>query len=417
MSIFSCDRQRHFLLSSLSLSLLLCLQHSAWADDDTDHFKLVLKNAYIDRNYDSNTVKDTGSWSQGASLFYDSHYHATPIDQLQVGVEATTQYAVRLSDDKHVADTVLPFDNSTKKQAADYLKYGGTLKFKYQNTEVKMGELWLDLPVTTVDRSRQLLTSYWGANMHSQINDDLSAEIGRVTKVSPRNQEGFHHFAYTTGGKTYYSDGLNYLDVRYRISPNLKAEYYYGNLENLYDKHYLGLDHAWKLPTSTDLILNSKLKYFNSQDNNSHFKIDSQNIGLLETLKYQNHAVSLGYQQIIGDAYPLPDGYLPETYFINWNVTGFFKAKEKSWHFVYCYDFKAYIPGLSMILKHVYGYGFKTTDNRKNNEQESNVILNYNFQQKALQGLSIQYLYAPYRIHYGTDFDENRIFLTYVKKF
>jgi hypothetical protein len=46
-------------------------------------------------------------------------------------------------------------------------------------------------------------------------------------------------------------------------------------------------------------------------------------------LKVNNHTFGLGYQQIIGEsAYPLPDGFLPETYFINWNATGFFKKDE-----------------------------------------------------------------------------------------
>ena len=37
---------------------------------------------------------------------------------------------------------------------------------------------------------------------------------------------------------------------------------------------------------------------------------------------------------------------LPETYFINWNATGFFKEDEKSYHVMYGYDFKDYVPYL-----------------------------------------------------------------------
>ncbi|MFX6213934.1 OprD family outer membrane porin, partial [Acinetobacter baumannii] len=88
------------------------------------------------------------------------------------------QYAVRLSSDKHVADTVLPFNKETQSQASDYLKYGATLKLGYDKTLLSVGELWLDLPVTAVDASRQLLTSYWGTNLKSQLSDQLYAEIG-----------------------------------------------------------------------------------------------------------------------------------------------------------------------------------------------------------------------------------------------
>ncbi len=187
-----------------------------------------------------------------------------------------------MSSDKHVADTVLPFNKETQSQASDYLKYGATLKIGYDKTLLSVGELWLDLPVTAVDASRQLLTSYWGTNLKSQLSDQLYAEIGRVEKVSPRNEEDFKKFSFTANGMTKESDGLNYIDLRYQFTPSLKGEYYFGNLEDLYNKHYVGLEHTWKQPT---FALTSKFKYFNAKDDGNTFDIDAQNIGLLETVK------------------------------------------------------------------------------------------------------------------------------------
>ncbi|MDR0071775.1 outer membrane porin, OprD family, partial [Acinetobacter sp. 11520] len=66
---------------------------------------------------------------------YNSNMHDTPLEiggtPIQIGANASAQYAVRLSQDKHVADTVLPFDKATQSQAPDYLKYGATLKLGY----------------------------------------------------------------------------------------------------------------------------------------------------------------------------------------------------------------------------------------------------------------------------------------------
>lgn len=397
---------------TLATSLLLVLPVFSHADEN---WVFNLKNAYIDRDYDSSTQKDAGSWSQGVSLFYKSSYYDTPIEGLKIGVDGSIQYAVRLSNDRHVADTVLPFDVEKKEQASDFLKYGGTLKLKYNNTELRVGELWPDLPVTAVDRSRQLLASYEGVTLNSKLTGDLTAEIGVMTKVSPRNQEVFRKFSFTQSGKTYYSDGLNYIDLKYQVLKNLQLEYYYGNLENLFNKHYVGVDYTKQI--LSNVSLNSKFKYFKATEDNNHYNIDSQNIGLLETLKYKNNTFGIGYQQIIGDTYPLPDGFLPETYFINWNATGFFKAHEKSVHLIYGYDFKDYIPGLNIMFKHVYGYDFKTASGQKNKEHETNIILNYAFQNPALKGVTFQWLFIPYRTKYGTDFDENRIFLSYTKKF
>ncbi|MEX3012695.1 OprD family outer membrane porin [Acinetobacter baumannii] len=55
----------------------------------------------------------------------------------------------------------MPFNKETQSQASDFLKYGATLKLGYDKTLLSIGELWLDLPVTAVDASRQLLASYW----------------------------------------------------------------------------------------------------------------------------------------------------------------------------------------------------------------------------------------------------------------
>jgi len=384
-----------------------------------DEWKFTLKNAYINRDFDNPNLKDTGSWSQAASLFYKSKMQETPLHiadkPITIGADASVQYAVRLSKDKHVADTVLPFDVQTQSQASDYLKYGATLKLGYDKTLLSVGELWLGLPVTAVDASRQLLTSYWGTNLKSQISDQLYAEIGRVEKVSPRNEEDFKKFSFTANGKTVYSDGLNYLDLRYQLTPSLKAEYYFGNLEDLYNKHYVGLEHQWKQP---NFSLSSKFKYFNAKNDGHNFDIDAQNIGLLEMLKVNNQSFGMGYQQIIGEsAYPLPDGFLPETYFINWNATGFFKKNEKSYHLMYGYDFKDYVPGLNAMVKYVYGHDFKAANGEKNHESESNLILNYAFQQPYLKGVSLQYIRIDYDVKHGNDFGEDRLFVNYSKKF
>ena len=380
-----------------------------------DNWKLSLKNAYIDRDFDNSAVKDQGSWSQGVSLFYTSNYQKTPFDQLEIGLDASAQYAVRLSSDKHVSDSILPFDTQSKSQANDFQKYGGTLKFKYQDNVLRAGELWLDTPLTSVDGSRQLLSSYMGINFDSKVNDQLGIEVGHVSRVSARNDEDFEKFSYTKNGIKNESDGLNYLDVRYKFNDALKAEYYFGNLSDLFNLHYVGLDHTFKF--SGEWALNSKLKYFNAQDTGKAVSIDTQNISVLETVKYKNHSLAVGYQQIMGDAYPLLDGFLPETYFINWNVTGFAKEEEKSYHVVYAYNFKDQIPGLNTIAKYSYGDEIKMADGRKNKETELDLILSYNLQQSMFKGVGVQYMFVDYNVDHGNDFQENRAFLTYTKKF
>jgi hypothetical protein len=397
----------------LSLAILsIGLSQNALAED---HWKLFLKNAYIDRDFDHDAVKDTGSWSQAISLFYDSKFQDTPIDQLQIGLDANVQYAVRLSDDKHAADSVLPFDAQSQKQASDYAKFGGAVKLKYKENVLKAGEIWSDSPVANIDASRQLVGTYLGGTLSSTVNDHLSLELGVLSKYSARNDDQFRKLSYTQNGNKIQSDGMSYIDLKYRVNDQLKAAYSFAHLENIFNKHYVGLEHNYAL--NADTQLNSKVRYFNVQDTGSIAAIDSQNIGVIETVKYKNHTVAAGVQKIVGDAFPALDGYIPELYFVNWNVTGFFKKNEQTYHFIYGYNFKDYVPGLNALVKYSYGEKIKLADGMENSESELNLIGAYNFQHDYLKGVGLQYLFAKYDTKYGNDFDENRFFVTYTKKF
>lgn len=414
---------KKFVKSLLSIAIVnfVWVNVSHAESSNENQFKIVLKNAFIERNFDNENLKDPGSWSQGVSGFYNSKYVPTVLEiadkPIELGLDASVQYAYRLSDDRHIDDTVLPFDQYTKTQDRNFLKYGATFKARYDQTELKVGELWLDLPITSVDASRQLLSSYWGGQVKSKINDQLKLEFGRVTQVSPRYQEGFHRFSYSVKGTKYEFDGLNYIDFKYDITPNLKAEYYYGDLEDLYDKHYLGLEYLWKNDHVKSQI---RLKYFRSQDSGDSKagEIDNHNVGILEKVFVGNHTAALGYQQISGStAYPLPDGFLPELYFINWNATGFFKKDEKSIHALYGYDLKDYVKGLNILAKYAYGYDFKDAQGKDNKESELNLILSYEFQNPIVKGLAFQWMYIDYNIDQGNSFQENRVLTTYTKKF
>lgn len=380
-----------------------------------ENWKLDLKNAFIERDFDNPAIKNNGSWSQGVSLFYDSKFKQTPIDDLEIGLDANVQYAVRLSNDKHVPDSVLPFDTVSLTQADDFVKYGGTLKLKYKDHVLKAGEIWMDSPMASRDASRQLVATYLGTTLQSKINPNLDVELGHITRVSPRNDEHHPKLSFTQNGEKIVSDGMTFIDVDYKATDALKLSYSFGHFENIMNKHYVSLDYLWTI--HPELNLNSRIRYFNAQDSGSKAQIDSQNIGFLETVKYKNHSLSAGIQKIEGDAFPLLDGFLPELYFVNWNVTGFFKKNEQSYHLIYAYHFKDSIPGLNTIIKYSYGEDIDMGDQHDHTESELNLIASYQFQHEKLKGLGLQYLFVNYDSKYGNDFDENRFFINYTKKF
>lgn len=79
------------------------------------------------------------------------------------------------------------------------------------------------MPITAVDSSRQLVSSYWGGQFKTQIHPDLKLEFGRVTQVSPRYHEGFERFSYSRNGLKHVTEGLNYVDAKYAVTPSINA--------------------------------------------------------------------------------------------------------------------------------------------------------------------------------------------------
>lgn len=392
---------------------LVVLGNIAYVHAEEQHLQINFKNAYIDRNYTDAPINNTGSWSQAVSAFYHSPYTNTPIG---VGVDISAQYALRLSKDKHTSDSVLPFNADKQEQERHFFKYGATLKAKYQNHELRIGELWNNIPIIAVDSSRQLMSSHLGAQYQGHWTPDLKVEVGHIAKVSPRNEEDFRKIAIRNTSGLHESDGLTYLDLKYQWNPALKSEYFYGNVGDLFDQHYLGVNYKW--PTQLDV--QTDVKAFVSQDSGDSLagEIDNQNYSLINKLNLGNHSFALGYQQMEGDtAFPIPDGFFPQAYFINWNLTGFYKKDEKSWHAMYGYNFKDYVPGLNALIKHAYGYNFTGTSSDNGRENETNYVLNYQIQNPSLKGLGFQWVFIDYRSKYGNDMQENRIFTTYSMKF
>ncbi|OAL76707.1 hypothetical protein AY606_12080 [Acinetobacter sp. SFB] len=67
------SRKSFILLSTLSEISL-----SSQAQTAEPEWKFTLKNAYIEQDFDSSGVKNFGSWSPSASLFYTSKMRETP---------------------------------------------------------------------------------------------------------------------------------------------------------------------------------------------------------------------------------------------------------------------------------------------------------------------------------------------------
>ncbi|WP_370694895.1 OprD family porin [Pseudomonas sp. FP2335] len=389
---------------------------------------LGLRNAYIDRDFKQSDAPKSrvGSWTQGFDLRFISGYTEGPI---QFGLDSSAQWAYRLDGGGgRGPDSVIPYDASRGEQVKAYGRSSATAKIRVSKTELKVGELRPMLPVAYVDDSRQLITTYQGALLESREWDGLTLTAGRITEIAARESSS-HEKIYLMNGADVKrrSDGLNLAGATYQFTPGLSGTYFYGQLEDIYKQHYLGLTDV--LPLGNGYTLKTDLRYYhNSEDGEALYgKIDNQSYGAMTTLKTGGHGFGVGYQRMLGEsAFPLFNGYAPQPFLVNWSTLGFFKPNESSWQLRYDYDFAAMgVPGMKVMTRYMRGSGIDRGSNalQQNVESESNLVFSYVVQSGLFKNLGFEWRHIDVKTRYGSgalsgaDYAENRLITTYVYEF
>lgn len=382
------------------ISIACCSAQSA--ESYTFKNDLVLKTFSFDRDYKDSNSKDSSSLSQG--FIYRGDW-AMKIDQVQLHLMPSLQYAYRLSSDQHTSDLVLPFDPVNKSQAQDYTKYGLGAGIEYQNTRFNFGELTPDDPLTPQVDTHQLRVNYQGAELKYKYQNQ-NFDIGLINRYSPRNEEDYRKLAISKQE----SDGLYFLRWDGKTS-KYSWKFYDGYLQYIINQSYFALDYNWTSQQTT------KLRLFRHDDVGSAKigEYDNTSLGVMHFMKHGNLQAGIGYQENYGkDGIPKLDG-MPIPHMVNWTLGAFTKADEKSYHFVASYNLQDYIKGLKITYKYIYGDSFQT-NNQDNFEQESDVLVQYDLNH-WVKNLKFLFLNINYDIKNGESLDEQRFMLHYTLKF
>ena len=383
---------------------------------------LNLRNFYFDRSYDQDRQAAFGSWTQGANLVFESGYTDTPI---QVGLDASIRYAVLLdSAHRQTSDLIVPYDAARGELESHYAKYGATLKLKAGNTELKVGELLPRTPIVYFDDSRQLVTSLAGVMLENKDIENLKITAGRITRSNARNDDKYRKLSMQTAGPVKESDGVNLFGLDYQLDPQLSSSYWFGQLEDIYRQHYVGINYKTQLDQTK---LKFDLSYFyNEEDGDAYYgKIDSQVVGGMTTVQHNNHLFTAGLQKNIGDSsVPLLTGFSPQPFLQAWSILPFNNPEESIWHFSYIYDFKDLgLPGVKTRFAYHHGDGIQRAGLPDNKEIERVFSLLYNPTQGWLKGLGFEWRYTDADIKYGAgleqgkSFEEHRLITSYTFKF
>lgn len=130
---------------------------------------------------------------------------------------------------------------------------------RYSKSEFRYGVIQPTMPVLTYIEGRLLPQLFKGAQFTSQEIDNLKLTLGRIEQVKDRGSSSYDSMKLS--GAREDSNKFNYAGADYQLNKNLLLQYYYGNLEDFYRQHFVGVVNFWELGGGK---LKLDLRYFHS---------------------------------------------------------------------------------------------------------------------------------------------------------
>ena len=405
------------------------------------------RNFYINQDNRDGAAKPSKQeeWGQGFIFNFASGYTQGTVG---FGVDAIGLYGVKLDSGKGTAynnnsankgGVVFPSD-SDGRAVDDFASLGLTGKVKISKTELKLGTLLPKLPVVTSNDGRLLPQTFEGGQITSNEIDNLTLVGGKLEHAKGRNSSNNDSLtiagsngATRTATANARSNEFYYAGGDYKITKDLVAQYYYGNLSDFYKQHFLGLTHNWALPVGS---IKSDLRYFNSDSDGKNSsqegriagyrasgyqnggEIDNRTWSAKFTYSLQGHAISAGYQRVNGTSdFPfLNQGDGASSYLItDMQIGKFQRAGERTWLAQYAYDFATIgLPGLTTSVVYLKGDNIATSTGDKG-EWERDFNLGYVIPEGTFKGLGLAWKNASLRSQVASqrDQDENRLIVSY----
>ncbi|WP_107329144.1 OprD family porin [Metapseudomonas otitidis] len=405
---------------------------------------LKLRNFYVNTdNRDSGTPKNQSyqeEWGQGFQLDLQSGFTEGTVG---FGVDAIGLLGVRLDSGggRHgnvtggsYGGTVFPSDGT--EPVDNFSSLGVTAKAKVSQTELRVGTLQPKLPVVSFNDGRLLPQTFQGVQITSSDVKDVLLTAGQIEHVKGRNSSNNEELSIAGANNSrtgQFSNKFLYGGADYKVNKDLLLQYYYGNLEDFYRQHFLGLVHNWAIGPG---VLKSDLRYFNSSDDgaNGHDatyyttgyyggtttkgKVDNDLYSALFLYTWAGHTFGGGYQESHGDSdFPwLNQGDGSSNYTItDMQLQKFGRAGEQTWQARYSYDFTSVgLPGATAGVVYLKGTDIDTPAG-EGKEWERDITLAYVVPEGTLKGLGVMVKNATWRNDLAStrDQDETRLIFSY----
>jgi hypothetical protein len=440
-------------ITTLATALAISNQVAAAGFLEDSKASLSLRNLYFNNdNRESQSERGQGAyngqheeWGQAFQLNYSSGFTQGTVG---FGVEALGLFGMRLDgggkahkpSSERTPGQLFPLD-SDGSAVNQFSRLGLTAKAKVAQTEIRYGTLQTRLPVLINNDGRLLPQTFEGTLINSKDIEHLNLTAGLIEQASGRASSDRTGLA--VSGARQASNHLWLAGADWTLKPGLLAQYYYANLEDYYQQHFLGLTEQLELTELQSLKFD--LRYFRTSadganasargraqgyrvggySEDSSGKIDNHTWSAALTYGYGEHALLLGYQQVSqksvfvqlnqggldgnkgaagGSVYLLTDR----------QIHNFTRAGERTAFAEYSYDFSALgAPGLKASLAYLRGSNIQTVSAGSQQEWERDLRLDYTLQSGPLRGLGLSWRNASLRGNAVADTDQNRLIVSY----
>ncbi|MDZ3991050.1 OprD family porin [Pseudomonas sp. Teo4] len=405
------------------------------------HATLGLRNFYFSNDFRDQAgslgQSKTEEWAQAFVLDFKSGYTDGPVG---VGLDALGLMGVTLDSGagRHRGSSMIPDDGDGA--ANQWSRLGLTAKLKVSNTELRHGTLLPKLPVLTYNDGRLLPQTFEGTQLTSSELDGLTLTGGRLNRATGRGSSDRTGLAIAGGSRE--SDQFLFAGGDYQIGKQLTAQYYFANLEDYYNQHFLGLIHT--LPLAEGQTLKTELRYFRTTADGANDsaagraagyrvggftddgdgKLDNHTWSAALTYAVQGHALMAGYQEV-SDAsnFVQPNqgslagkGSGGASLYLHTDrmLASFNRAGERTAFAQYSYDFAAAgVPGLKFSLMYLKGDDIRTTSGHDASEWERDLGLDYVIQSGAFKGLGLAWRQGLLHSQIDPNQEQNRLIVSY----
>ncbi|QQE90648.1 OprD family porin [Azotobacter chroococcum] len=405
---------------ALACALLLAGTGAQAAFVDDAKGTLTLRNFYIHRNFvdDGATRSKAEEWTQSFILDLKSGYTEGPVG---FGVDVLGLYSLKLDGGKGTGGTQLLPLGRDGDPADHFGRIAVSGKMKYSETELRVGEWFLVLPILRADDGRSLPQTFQGSMLTSKEIKNLTLYAGHITGNSPRDDGSMEDM--TLNGTSPYtsdrtSDDFDFGGAEYSFNDKrTTVGAWYARLKDIYKQRYFQVLHTQ--PLGKEWTLGANLGYFDGEEDGEALEghLDNKLLSGMFSLRYNAHTFYLGLQRVSGDNKWLRVNGTSGGTLANDSYNGSFdNARERSWQARYDYDFASLgMPGLTLMTRYIKGTNVHTGNIDDGEEWNRETQLSYVVQSGPAKDLTLRWRNSTIRRDWGANnkYDEQRIIVQY----